>query len=135
MGTRSPGLRTGVDFDIEVGYGGHAVTVAKQPLNLLLAKKPHYCGLRWPGSRTIEHISLSLSVFPRERRIGMKLLTLVLLTLLTAYAGVAAPLPPFQKHVLGDNYFCDDIAARHLNRDRNVDIVPGPDCYEAPDFN
>src|SRR5439155_9103945 len=65
---------------------------------------------------------------------GMKLMTLVLLILLTACAVVAAPLPSFQKQVLTDKYFCDGITAGDLNRDGKMDIVAGPFWYEGPDF-
>src|SRR6185369_13348803 len=66
--------------------------------------------------------------------ICMKLLTLVLPSLLTACAGVAEPLPSFQKQVLTDKYFCDGITAGDLNRDGKMDIVAGPFWYQGPDF-
>src|SRR6266566_2336518 len=69
-----------------------------------------------------------------ERKEVMKLMTSVLLSLLPAWALVAAPSPTFQKQVLTDKYFCDGITAGDLNRDGKMDIVAGPFWYEGPDF-
>ncbi len=60
--------------------------------------------------------------------------TQVLLILLTASTGWAAPVPAFQKHLLTEKYFCDGITAGDINRDGKMDIVAGPFWYQGPDF-
>ncbi|MBM3834263.1 MAG: hypothetical protein FJ403_13550 [Verrucomicrobia bacterium] len=40
----------------------------------------------------------------------------------------------FEKLILNDLYFCDEIAAGDINRDGKIDVVAGPCWYAGPDF-
>src|SRR5688572_14675296 len=46
----------------------------------------------------------------------------------------AEPPVRFEKLVLTDQYYCDDVTVGDINRDGKVDVVAGPFWFQGPDF-